>query len=97
MKRRKCFFDNTAFQSCLLFTAGGFGFELTCDTDFRGYNMAKYLWKNMFQPIIWQRGVEYYHDGRVLNLQNGVDRVIAEVEGSEIYTVSVLFNSEKTQ
>lgn len=89
------FFDNTAFKNCLLFTAGGFGFELTCDTDFRGYNMAKYLWKNMFQPLIWQRGVEYYHDGRVLNLQSGVDRVIAEVEGSEIYTVSVMFNSEK--
>lgn len=57
--------------------------------------MADRLWKNIFQPHIWQRGVDYYHDGRVLNLKSNGNRITAEVEGSEIYTVSVMFDSEK--
>ena len=31
--------------------------------------MASNPWKNMFPPHIWQRGVDYYRDGCVLDLQ----------------------------
>lgn len=54
--------------------------------------MANNPWKNMFPPHIWQRGVNYYRDGGVLDLQSHNNEVTAQVEGSEIYTVSVTFN-----
>lgn len=56
--------------------------------------MANDPWKNMFLPHIWQRGVDYYRDGRVLDLQCQNNEVTAQVEGSEIYTVSVTFNKK---
>ena len=51
--------------------------------------MATNPWKNMFPPHIWQRGVDYYRDGRVLDLHYRNSEVTAQVEGSETYTVSV--------
>lgn len=57
--------------------------------------MANNPWKNMFLPHIWQRGVDYYRDGRVLDLQCQNNEVTAQVEGSEIYTVSVIFNKKR--
>lgn len=57
--------------------------------------MASNPWKNMFLPHIWQRGVDYYRDGRVLDLQCQNNEVTAQVEGSEIYTVSVIFNKKR--
>ena len=54
--------------------------------------MASNPWKNMFPPHIWQRGVDYYRDGHVMNLRYRNSEVTAQVEGSEIYTVSVTFN-----
>ena len=53
-------------------------------------------WENMFPLRIWQRGVDYYADGRVLSIQYGDDRVTAEVVGNEIYTVSVTLNRERS-
>ena len=57
--------------------------------------MANNPWKNMFLPHIWQRGVDYYRDGCVLDLQCQNNEVTAQVEGSEIYTVSVTFNKKR--
>ena len=57
--------------------------------------MANNPWKNMFLPHIWQRGVDCYRDGRVLDLQCQNNEVTAQVEGSEIYTVSVTFNKKR--
>ena len=57
--------------------------------------MASNPWKNMFPPHIWQRGVDYYRDGRVLDLHCWNSEVTAQVEGSETYTVSVTFNKAR--
>ena len=57
--------------------------------------MATNPWKNMFPPHIWQRGVDYYRDGRVLDLHCRNSEVTAQVEGSETYTVSVTFNKAR--
>ena len=54
--------------------------------------MANNPWKNMFPSHIWLRGVDYYRDGRVFDLQCHSNEVTAQVEGSETYTVSVTFN-----
>ena len=57
--------------------------------------MASNPWKNIFPPHIWQRGVDYYRDGRVLDLHYLNSEVTAQVEGSETYTVSVTFNEAR--
>lgn len=57
--------------------------------------MASNPWKNMFPPHIWQRGVDYYRDGRVLDLHYRSSEVTAQVEGGEIYTVSATFNKAR--
>lgn len=57
--------------------------------------MASNPWKNMFPPHIWQRGVDYYRDGRVLDLHYRSSEVTAQVEGGETYTVSVTFNKAR--
>lgn len=57
--------------------------------------MAGNPWKNMFPLHIWQRGVDYYRDGRVLDLHYRNSEVTAQVEGSETYTVSVTFNKKR--
>lgn len=48
--------------------------------------MASNPWKNMFPPHIWQRGVDYYRDGRVLDLHYRSSEVTAQVEGGETLT-----------
>ena len=48
--------------------------------------MASNPWKNMFPPHIWQRGVDYYRDGRVLDLHYRSSEVTAQVEGCLLYT-----------
>lgn len=55
--------------------------------------MAIQHWKALFQPHIWQRGVEYYQHGHILEIQRYNNRVDAEVEGSEVYNVSVTLNA----
>lgn len=59
--------------------------------------MVSNPWKNMFPPHIWQRGVDYYRDGRVLDLHYRNSEVTAQVEGSEIYTVSVTLNKDRNR
>lgn len=49
--------------------------------------MAIQHWKALFQPHIWQRGVEYYQHGHILEIQRYNNRADAEVEGSEVYYV----------
>ena len=46
-------------------------------------------WMNLFERHILNRGREYCEDGCVLNLQAIGNTVMAEVEGSEYYQVSV--------
>ncbi|MCI6921635.1 MAG: SWIM zinc finger family protein [Lachnospiraceae bacterium] len=46
-------------------------------------------WMNLFEPHILNRGMEYYEDGCVSDLQIIGNTVEAEVEGSEYYQVSV--------
>jgi len=48
-------------------------------------------WKNLFKPIILERGLEYYRDGCVVNLEQKVDSIWAEVAGSEDYEVEINF------
>lgn len=57
--------------------------------------MANNPWKNMFLPHIWQRGVDYYRDGSVLDLHYRSSEVTAQVEGGETYTVSATFNKAR--
>lgn len=59
--------------------------------------MASNPWKNMFPPHIWLRGVDYYRDGRVLDLHYRNSEVTAQVEGSEIYMVSVTLNKDRNR
>lgn len=51
--------------------------------------MAHYHWSELFPPHIWQRGQNYYRDGHILNIRYHGNCVTAEVEGTEIYNVSV--------
>lgn len=51
--------------------------------------MAHYHWSELFPPHIWLRGQNYYQDGRVLDIRRSGGCITAEVEGSELYNVSV--------
>ena len=55
--------------------------------------MANQHWKALFQPHIWQRGVDYFRNGHILELRRCKNRVDAEVEGGEVYNVSVTLNA----
>ena len=46
-------------------------------------------WIELFPPHIWQRGRTYYQDGHVLDIQRCGNLITAEVEGTELYNVSV--------
>lgn len=51
--------------------------------------MAHYHWRELFPPHIWKRGYSYYMEDRVLDIRRRRDCITAEIEGSEVYTVSV--------
>lgn len=51
--------------------------------------MAHYHWKELFPPHIWQRGLNYYRDGNILDIHYRGGMIVAEIEGSDVYTVSV--------
>lgn len=51
--------------------------------------MAHYHWSELFPPHIWQRGQNYYRDGNILDLHYHGNCVTAEIEGTEVYHVSV--------
>lgn len=55
--------------------------------------MAHYHWSELFPPHIWQRGRNYYRGGHVLDIRHLGNRITAEVEGTELYTVSVALDS----
>ena len=52
-------------------------------------------WMNLFERHILNRGREYCEDGCVLNLQTIGNTVMAEVEGSEYYQVSIELDGEE--
>ena len=51
--------------------------------------MAHYHWRELFPPHIWKRGYSYHMEDRVLDIRRRRDCITAEIEGSEVYTVSV--------
>ena len=51
--------------------------------------MAHYHWSELFPPRIWQRGQNYYRDGNILDIRYHGNCATAEIEGTEIYHVSV--------
>lgn len=55
--------------------------------------MAHYHWSELFPPHIWQRGQNYYRDGRVLSIQYCGNYITAEIEGTDLYHVSVTLDT----
>ena len=55
--------------------------------------MAHYHWRDLFLPHIWQRGHNYYRDGRVLRIQHCGNYITAEIEGTDMYHVSVALDT----
>ena len=55
--------------------------------------MAYYHWSELFPPHIWQRGQTYYRDGHILNIRYHRNCITAEIEGTEIYNVSVTLDA----
>lgn len=51
--------------------------------------MAHYHWSELFPLHIWQRGKNYYRNGNILDIHYHGNCVTAEIEGTEIYHVSV--------
>ena len=45
--------------------------------------------KNVFKPLISERGRDYYRDGCILNLARKADSIQTEVMGSEDYEVDI--------
>lgn len=56
--------------------------------------MAHYHWSELFPPHIWQRGRNYYRDGHILDIHYHGNRITAEIEGTDTYTVSVTLDAE---
>lgn len=52
-------------------------------------------WKRLFKPLILERGLEYYHDGCVMNLEKRPDSIQADVVGSEDYEVAIYLANGK--
>ena len=50
----------------------------------------EYDWIELFPSHIWKRGLDYYQDGRVLDVRyRDKHTICADVEGTELYAVSV--------
>lgn len=56
--------------------------------------MAHIDWRGLFPFHIWQRGLNYYQDGHILNIRRIGTRFFADIEGTEVYRVSVTLHSE---
>lgn len=52
-------------------------------------------WKDLFQPRILERGLDYYEKGQVVSLEETADGYLALVQGSEDYTVQIEINQEQ--
>lgn len=63
-----------------------------CAAD-EGNLMKHSNWKKLFSPHIWQRGADYYHNGHVGELQYHGNKVTAEIEGTDVYSVSVTLDA----
>lgn len=59
--------------------------------------MAQSHWKDIFPPHIWLRGLDYYHNGHILDIQFHGNRATAEIEGNNVYTVSVTLNAGRNR
>ncbi len=50
-------------------------------------------WKSLFRPHILERGYDYYLDGKVdIKIESDTE-LVAEVDGSETYTVNIVFKN----
>lgn len=54
--------------------------------------MTHSSWKAMFSPHIWQRGKDYYLEDRVLDIRYHGNCITAEVEGTDVYEVTLTIN-----
>lgn len=52
-------------------------------------------WRNLFRPIIFERGVEYYEAEKILHYKKDDNVVKAAVEGEYVYSVQILFLNDK--
>ena len=52
-------------------------------------SMAHYHWSELLPQHIWRRGRDYYRDERIMDIRRSKNRIIAEVDGTELYIVSV--------
>ena len=52
-------------------------------------------WKHLFQPHILSRGLDYYSNNQVAIEEVSEDQIVATVEGSEFYDVSIELTGEK--
>lgn len=55
--------------------------------------MLRFNWKKMFSAQILRRGKDYCEDGHVLSRRWYDNKLVAEIEGTEIYTVSITFDA----
>ncbi len=54
-------------------------------------------WKNWFQPHILERGLAYFDEGRVSELERTEDGYTATVEGTEEYEVEILLDGDSIE
>ncbi len=54
-------------------------------------------WMDLFEPHILNRGVMYYEDGCVSDLELKDDTICAEVEGSDFYQVCITLKGDEVQ
>ena len=52
-------------------------------------------WKGFFEPHILERGLYYYIDGSVTITDVSEDAIKAEVQGTELYHVSIRIDDDK--
>lgn len=74
-----------------------------CFEQIKSYNINKerinqaYLdsWKLLFKPWIIERGIKYYQDGLVDLIYKGDEQIVASVDGSTKYMVSIELDKNK--
>ena len=52
-------------------------------------------WYTLFRPHILDRGIEYYEDGYVKDFSYSDDEIVAQVEGTDVYDVQIMFDGEE--
>ena len=55
------------------------------------------FWKDRFQPHILERGLAYFDEGRVSELERTEDGYTATVKGAEEYEVEILLEGDSIE